>query len=139
MSDNNSSYTRGFVFGAIIGGAVGAITALLLAPKSGAELRSELAEKSKVAYDKASDFVQEKAAEMAPKVEAAFNEGRFKAQTVVDAAKRQADEILSNADSILTSAKLKANSTRDEISGKFENLREATKAGIDTFKQELNS
>ena len=60
MSEQNSSnYSKGFVLGAIIGGAIGAITALLLAPKSGRELREDLAMRSGEIYDKASDYFSE--------------------------------------------------------------------------------
>ncbi|REK71256.1 YtxH domain-containing protein [Paenibacillus paeoniae] len=40
MSKNTS--TSGIVVGALVGGAVGAITALLFAPKSGQQLRSDI-------------------------------------------------------------------------------------------------
>ncbi|MFF2481537.1 YtxH domain-containing protein [Paenibacillus sp. NPDC058071] len=36
--------SRGFIYGALAGGVVGSITALLLAPKAGKELRKDLAE-----------------------------------------------------------------------------------------------
>ena len=35
QNDNGGTYSKGFLIGAIIGAAVGSITALLLAPKSG--------------------------------------------------------------------------------------------------------
>lgn len=137
MSENNS-YTKGFVFGALIGGAVGAITALLLAPKPGSELRQELAEKAKDAYDKSAEYIQNVAAEVSPTIENTVNEGKIKAQGIVSAAKKQADELLSNADSILNSAKLKAQSTKDNFTDKFDTIRDAAKAGVETFKSEIN-
>lgn len=39
--------TLGFFIGAIIGGLIGAITALLLAPASGAELRAQISDRAK--------------------------------------------------------------------------------------------
>ncbi|WP_019243903.1 MULTISPECIES: YtxH domain-containing protein [Bacillus] len=45
--DNSSNSCKGFMIGAVIGGIVGAATALFLAPKSGKELRGELNEKAK--------------------------------------------------------------------------------------------
>jgi gas vesicle protein len=39
--------------GALIGGAIGAITALVFAPKSGRELRRDIADRSAELYDKA--------------------------------------------------------------------------------------
>jgi gas vesicle protein len=42
MSDNNGGDVGAFLAGFIIGGLVGAATAMILAPKSGAELRAQL-------------------------------------------------------------------------------------------------
>ena len=42
MGNDNNMNTKDFVIGALIGGIVGAASALLLAPKSGKELRQDL-------------------------------------------------------------------------------------------------
>lgn len=47
MSNNNNS-SKNFLLGAFVGGVVGAVTALLLAPKSGKEMRSDLNEQATV-------------------------------------------------------------------------------------------
>ena len=52
------SVTR-FLAGFIVGGAIGAITGILLAPKSGEETREILGENAKIAYKKAQDTVKE--------------------------------------------------------------------------------
>ncbi|NEU29973.1 YtxH domain-containing protein [bacterium LRH843] len=49
MSDMN---TKDFLIGSLIGGIVGASAALLLAPKSGKELRDNISEQAQVARDK---------------------------------------------------------------------------------------
>ncbi|WP_173915819.1 YtxH domain-containing protein [Halobacillus sp. Marseille-Q1614] len=46
VKDQEKSAGRDFVFGSLIGGAVGAVVALLLAPKSGKELRGTINESS---------------------------------------------------------------------------------------------
>lgn len=125
---DESSYTKGFVFGALIGASVGAIAALLLAPKSGAELRKDLAEKSKEAYDKASNLVGDLEYSITTNVGSTLNEGRMKAEEIVTTAKQQAENLISDADSILRDARYKASQFKD-----------ATKAGIETFKSELKS
>ncbi|MDF2557101.1 MAG: YtxH protein [Bacillales bacterium] len=51
-----------FVIGAAIGGAVGAIAALLLAPKKGSELRQDIMEKADDLLDKTVD-IREKGSE----------------------------------------------------------------------------
>jgi len=43
MSDNNMN-GKDFLLGAVVGGIIGAVTALLLAPKAGSELRADLKE-----------------------------------------------------------------------------------------------
>ena len=47
-----NDYTKGFIIGALVGGVAGALTALLLAPKSGAELRQDIAKTSSDVYGK---------------------------------------------------------------------------------------
>ena len=46
----------GFLLGAVIGGTAAAVAALLLAPKSGKELRDELAAQADDLLDMASDY-----------------------------------------------------------------------------------
>ncbi|WP_096202648.1 YtxH domain-containing protein [Bacillus sp. FJAT-45350] len=53
MSDMN---TKDFLIGSLIGGIVGASAALLMAPKSGKELRHDLNEQAQMAKDKTSEF-----------------------------------------------------------------------------------
>ena len=48
-----------FLAGFIVGGAIGAITGILLAPKSGEETRAMLADSAKDAMQKADDTVKE--------------------------------------------------------------------------------
>ncbi|GIP33790.1 YtxH domain-containing protein [Paenibacillus sp. J2TS4] len=50
MSDKMNG--RDFVIGALVGGVIGAVTALLFAPKSGRELRSDLADQAQQLGDK---------------------------------------------------------------------------------------
>ncbi len=45
---------RGFIIGMLVGGAVGAATALLFAPTEGTQTRQMLADKSRSAKDKVS-------------------------------------------------------------------------------------
>lgn len=46
----NSAYTKGMVVGALIGGAVSGVAALLFAPKKGTELRRDIASKTEETY-----------------------------------------------------------------------------------------
>lgn len=48
--------TKDFLIGTLIGGIVGAAAALLLAPKSGKELRSDISEQAQIAKEKTTAF-----------------------------------------------------------------------------------
>ncbi|HPI19648.1 MAG TPA: YtxH domain-containing protein [Candidatus Kapabacteria bacterium] len=140
MSEQNgSNYTKGFLLGAIIGGAVGAITALLLAPKSGRELREDLAVRSSELYDKATDYFNDLEGNVSTAVTNTMNEGKAKAQNIISSAKRQAETILQNAERVLFDAKTKAEQTKDLVQDKIEHLREAAKASAEAFKTEMKS
>ena len=136
MSDK---YTKGFVFGALIGGSIGAVTALLLAPKSGEEFRKEIAEKSNGAYDKAQKYFAEKEVVIGDTVRSTVNEGRVRAEKIVESAKNQADEILKSAERVLNEAKSKAGTSKDYMNDKIGKVKNAVAESAEVFKQELNS
>lgn len=138
MSNNNESYARGLVTGALIGGAVGAVAALLFAPKSGQELRKDIADKSQVAVDKAQGYISDLEVDLNSVVKSTVNEGKKKADEIIGSAKSQAQEIISNAEAVLSSARTKASTARDSVQSKIENVKDATNAGVDAFKEELN-
>ena len=70
MSGNGDSFFKGFIFGGIVGGVLG----LLLAPKSGREMRSEMGEEAgKIFEHSKSDFENARKAAMQ-----SFEEGRDK-------------------------------------------------------------
>jgi gas vesicle protein len=67
-SNESNINTKDFVIGTLIGGIIGATTALLLAPKSGKELRNNLNEQAGAIKDKTSqwkDTAVEKGTELA--------------------------------------------------------------------------
>jgi gas vesicle protein len=142
MSDqveNTGAFTRGLAFGALLGGVVGAVTALLLAPKSGAELRKDIADKSSEVYGKASDYINTAGPVVSSAVATTVNEGRQRAQSIIDSAKKQAEDLLTSAESVLQDARTKAVSAKDAVGDKITNVKDAAKAGADAFREELNS
>jgi gas vesicle protein len=56
---SNSSFGK-FVTGALVGGAVGAVIGMLLAPRSGAETRELIREEFESRYRESSDTLREK-------------------------------------------------------------------------------
>ncbi len=69
-----------FLAGFIVGGAVGALAGLLLAPKSGEETRDMIAQKSTDIYDK---------------TEASIKEIKSKTESVVDDLQKKVEELIS--------------------------------------------
>jgi len=56
---NKDQYrAEGFLVGTIVGAAIAGATALLLAPKSGQELRKDISNQAKDAKDQATDYAQ---------------------------------------------------------------------------------
>lgn len=134
----DSGFTQGLLLGTIIGGAIGAITALLFAPKSGAELRKDIAMKSQELYDKTTDYLYSAESNFGSAITNTINQGKIKAQEIIDSAKLKANEILANAEELLQEAKMKAQSSKEHFNEKVNTLKDATKASIETFKNELN-
>lgn len=139
MADKESNYLKGFVTGALIGGIAGGVAALLLAPKSGKELRQDLAEKSVEVYEKAADLFENIESSVGSSLLSKVNDGRMKADNMISTAKQKAGEIMEMADEVMQEAKNKANSLKETVGTKIETLKDAAKAGADAFKAELNS
>ncbi|MFP4528751.1 MAG: YtxH domain-containing protein [Candidatus Kapaibacterium sp.] len=129
--------TKGFLFGAIIGGAVGAVAALLLAPKSGRELRKELYDKSNEFYDSAGRYVTEMEGNVERAVSTTVNEGRSRAQNIINSARHQAEDILEKAEQVLNDARTKAGDAKEQVQERIEHIRDAAKASASAFKTEL--
>jgi gas vesicle protein len=58
LNQDNGMSTKDFVVGAIVGGLVGAATALFLAPKSGKELRNDLTEQGNALMEKGAPLME---------------------------------------------------------------------------------
>lgn len=88
------SATR-FLAGFIIGGAIGAITGILLAPKSGEETRAMLADSTKEAMRKADETVKEiqnKAEDVVSDMQKKGEEIKEKLQKLIDKQKPEEAE-----------------------------------------------
>lgn len=135
MAQNNeSSYTKGLAIGMIVGGAIGAAIALLLAPKSGAELRRDIAERSTDMYGKASEF----AGEQARRAGEYINEGRAKAEEIVKSTRQQAGTLLSEAETLMNDARVRMGQmAQTGIKDNIGRIQEAASAGADAFKQTM--
>lgn len=88
MSNNNMN-GKDFLLGAVVGGVLGAVTALLLAPKSGRELRSDLNEQ----YHTISDKTQTIASDVSKRTKELASEVSEKSQEYVGKAKDIASSV----------------------------------------------
>ena len=68
-NDNGGTFILGFLVGGIFGGILGAVVGLLMAPKSGAETRAEIAEQSEVWRLRAEELAARMRESVTPTVE----------------------------------------------------------------------
>jgi gas vesicle protein len=134
MEENRTA--KGLLIGFITGGIVGATIALLYAPKSGRELRSDIRLKKDELLDDTSEYLQiakTKASDM-------INEGKRKSEELISDARKKANTLIGDANTILNDAKEKASttidSTKEKISVESDRVKDAFKAGLDAFNQE---
>ena len=92
MAETEKDWTN-FLKGFVIGSFLGALAGVLFAPKSGAELRSDL---------------KEKGSEVLKEVKEVYTEAGAKAKAILDEAKLKADELRRQAEHHLTEARQKA-------------------------------
>jgi gas vesicle protein len=124
MSDNEK-LVKGLVVGFLAGGAIGAVLALLYAPKSGKELRADIRTKADGLMSEADQYL----ADAKVKAGEIMSDARRRSETLISDTKAKATTLLEDADKLLVDAKQKATSEGGKIVG-------AVKAGIDAFKEE---
>ena len=136
MDENKTA--KGLLLGLVTGGIVGAAIALLYAPKSGRELRSDIRLKKDELLDDTSEYLQiakTKASDM-------INEGKRRSEELISDAKKKAGDLIGDANSILNDAKQKASSTlgmtKEKLSSESEKVKDAFKAGVEAYNQEKN-
>lgn len=131
--DNNSG--KSFIVGLLAGGAIGALIALLFAPKSGKELRSDLRHKSEEYLDEAEKYISE-AREKAKEL---INEGKKRSEKIISEAKSKSQELIKDAEKIINEAKEKTSEiishTKEKIETESDRISSAVKAGVDAYKE----
>jgi gas vesicle protein len=119
-ANNNSGSGKAFLLGVLLGGAVGAVAALLLAPRKGDELRSFLTDKS---ADYA-EVVKSKAAKIAESVQQNVEQVRVKSEETVEKATENAESVKDIAANLANEAsshiKTITASVREAIANGFE-------------------
>ncbi len=131
------SFGKGLILGMLAGGALGAATALLMAPKSGVEIRGELSSLANRYADRTGDTVND-ASERARQI---VNDGRRRADGIIDDARNRASSLLDDAEKIVNDARKRAKSaagnSASDVKAKADNLADAARAGIEAFREEL--
>jgi gas vesicle protein len=102
MGDNSNDFGA-FLAGFVIGGLVGAATALLLAPQSGEETRTVIRDKSIELKDKASVST----AEARARAEASLREAQARYDALTQQAKDTTDDLLKRGQVVLEEQKAK--------------------------------
>ena len=127
MADDRNGMAKGLLLGFLAGSVVGAITALLYAPKSGKELRSDIRRKANEVAENAGDYVRtarEKASDM-------VNQGKERSNQLISETKEKAEHLLGDAEKVLTSI-------RERSAGESGKIKAAFRAGVDAYKTEKN-
>ena len=134
MDENKTA--KGLILGFVTGGIVGAAIALLYAPKSGRELRSDIRVKKDELLDDTSEYLQiakTKASDM-------INEGKRKSEELISDARKKANSLIGDANSILNDAKEKADEVYDIISNSKRIILQITSYGsVEKFMEILET
>lgn len=110
-----TEFTKGFLFGAFIGGVTGALTALLFSPKKGEEIRSRLAHYTEYYWDELVDKIQKVLHPQTQRFQVIMNEGKLSADQLIASAKEEADKLLKEAEYLLREAKKKVQYAEQQL------------------------
>jgi gas vesicle protein len=124
----NEGTLKGLVIGLLAGGAIGAILALLYAPKSGKELRAEIRERADEFRDDAEEYISS----VRSKAGDIVTEAKKRSENLITDAKRKADTLLVDAENVIKDARQKAGPVAEEAA----RVKNAVKAGVETFREE---
>ena len=126
--DQKNGLVKGLLIGFLAGSAIGAVLALLYAPKSGKELRADIRQKTDDLLEDAEGYARAaraKASEM-------MTDAKRRSDQLISDAQKKANTLIEDADKILTG-------THQKVTGIVEEgakIAGAAKAGMDAFKQE---
>ena len=119
MGQNDSDFSA-FLAGFVIGGLVGAATALLLAPQSGEDTRV---------------YIRDKSIELKDKAVVTAEEARVKVETVAADARGKADELTAQAKTKADELKARGQVVLDEQKAKFEEGKAKVEEAIASRKK----
>ena len=144
MADNGSDFFKGFLFG----GTIGAIIALLYAPKSGKETREDIRRRSAELLDEAEGVVgtvreradhiiadaRKEAEKLRDEAERKIAEAKLKAQELIDAGKSTVSTV---ADEAVGKAQEIAGKGKEKIQKETSRVKQAVAKGVEAYKDEV--
>ncbi len=127
-----------FFKGFLIGGSIGAVIALLLAPKSGNELRADIRRKSRELYDESEEKLGEWKAEAAEVIE----QGKRQAEALRTQAEAKITEARAKAEQLVSEGRVKARNLVDEgvktVEREKGRIKSAFDAGVKAYRDEVD-
>ena len=126
--ERDNGLVKGLAIGILAGGAIGAVLALLYAPKSGKELRAEIKERADGVIEDAEGYARAARS----KASVIISEAKQRSEKLISSAQDQANTLIQDADRILSGAKQKTGAILEEGA----RLKGAVKAGVEAFKEE---
>ena len=124
--DENGT-TKGLLLGLLAGGIIGAVVALLYAPKPGKELRADIKNKAGEFMDDAEEYItmaRSKAVDI-------INEGKKRSEHLITEAKKRAESLLGDAEKILSDA-------RDRVGTEETKTKNSARTGAESYRAEKN-
>ena len=125
MADDKSGMANGLLIGFIAGAIAGAVTALLYAPKSGKELRSDIKQKANNLKEDAAEYLKVARANMSETVART----KSRSDQFVTEVTEQAGQILDDADKMLSTIRERATDETGKVKAAF-------RAGAEAYKSE---
>lgn len=126
--DQKDNMVKGLLIGFLAGSAIGAVLALLYAPKSGKEFRADIRQRTGDILEDAETYART-ARERASEV---MSDAKQRSDQLISDAQKKANTLINDADKLLTGARQKAGSVVEE----GVKVTNAVKAGVEAFKEE---
>ncbi|ADU29936.1 YtxH domain-containing protein [Evansella cellulosilytica] len=129
--------TKDFLIGAVVGGIIGAATAMLYAPKSGKELRSDINEKAVSAKNKTIELKNtavEKGSEYGQLAKDQWERLSDKTQQFKEKATSTGEEVSEDVKSVIKSGVEDGKELAQEVVNEIEEAKEKIKEDVNTLK-----
>ncbi|GEK92162.1 YtxH domain-containing protein [Alkalibacterium kapii] len=121
---------KGFVLGTFVGASVAGLTALLLAPKSGKEVRNDIKQQTLKTKEQAKDYVEkakDKGMELKDSVSKKSDEYAEKASESYEELTEQAEKNMDKTEENLNKIKQEAKETAEKVKNQMDNEEKSGK------------